>query len=228
MKASFLSAAADWLFPPRCGGCGRLGSHWCPECVASTQILHEPVCAHCGYPLPEPHAECPACLPPTFAFVSARAWGGYAGALRRAILKLKHKRNRGLGVALSQPLAQQYPASWRVEGVLPVPLSPRRVAQRGFNQVELLAVPLAQQLGLPLVSGLLQRQRDTLPQMDLDMQQRWANVNDAFVASPQVAGRRLLLVDDIMTTGATLHAAARALRAAGAHSVYVLTLARTL
>lgn len=228
MSGKFWSAAADWLFPPRCGGCGRLGSHWCANCDAQMQRLAAPLCTHCGYPLPEPQAECPACLPPTFAFVSARALGSYAGVLRRAILKLKHKRNAGLGLALSQPLAALYPASWRVEGVLPVPLSPRRLAQRGYNQVELLAAPLAQQLGLPLVGELLQRQRDTLPQMDLDLPQRWANVNDSFVASPLVAGRRLLLVDDIMTTGATLHAAARALRAAGAHSVYVLTLARTL
>ncbi|MCW5873372.1 MAG: ComF family protein [Anaerolineales bacterium] len=228
MSRTLWSAAADWLFPPRCGGCRRLGSAWCAECQAQTQRVLAPVCPHCGYPLPEPQAECPGCMPPTFAFVSARAWGSYAGALRRAILKLKHKRNTALSRALSQPLAGLYPASWRVEGVVPVPLSPRRLAQRGYNQVELLARPLAEQLGLPLASDVLQRQRDTLPQMDLDLPQRWANVNDSFAASPLVTGRRLLLVDDIMTSGATLHAAARALRAAGAHSVYVLTLARTL
>lgn len=219
---------ADWLFPARCGGCSRLGSAWCVECEAQTQPLAAPLCPHCGYPLPEPQAECPACMPPKFAFVSARAWGSYQGALRRAILKLKHKRNAPLGTALGARLTEQYPASWRAETVVPVPLSPRRLAQRGYNQVELFARPLAQQLGLPLAGDLLRRQRETRPQMDLDLQQRWANVNDAFTASPQAQGRRLLLVDDILTTGATLHAAARALRAAGAHSVYVLTLARTL
>lgn len=222
------AAAVGWLFPARCAGCGTLGSVWCSECVAQTHVLQEPVCGHCGYPLPEPQAECPACQGRHFAFTQARAWGSYGGVLRRAILKLKHKRNTDLGATLSAHMAAALPPRWGVELVVPVPLSVRRQAQRGYNPAELLAAPLAQQVGLPLAAGALQRQRDTLPQMDLQLEQRWANVHGAFAGTVAVAGRRVLLVDDIITSGATAHAAARALRAAGANSVYVLALARTL
>lgn len=221
------AATVGWLFPARCAGCGSLGAVWCAACEAETAVLHAPVCGHCGYPLQDPQAECLGCQGRHFAFTQARAWGVYGGALRRAILKLKHKRNRQLGVVLSQHMAASLPPRWGVELVVPVPLSVRRQAQRGYNPVDLLAGPLAERLALPLAQALL-RQRDTRPQMDLQVEQRWANVHGAFVGQPAIAGRRVLLVDDIVTTGATAHAAARALRAAGATSVYVLALARTL
>lgn len=217
-----------WLFPARCAGCGSLGAVWCAECKTQTAVLHPPLCGHCGYPLPDPQAECPACQGRHFAFTQARAWGAYGGPLRRAILKLKHKRNRELGLVLSQHMAEVLPPRWGVELVVPVPLSVRRLAQRGYNPVDLLAGPLATQLGLPLAADALQRRRDTRPQMDLQVEQRWANVHGAFVGQAAAASCRVLLVDDIITTGATVHAAARALRAAGATSVYVLALARTL
>lgn len=220
-------AAASWLFPARCAGCGSLGAVWCAACEAQTAVLQAPLCGHCGYPLQDPQAECLGCQGRHFAFTQARAWGAYSGALRRAILKLKHKRNRELGAALSQYMAAALPPRWGAELVVPVPLSVRRQAQRGYNPAELLAGPLAQRLGLPLAQALL-RQRETRPQMDLQVEQRWANVHGAFAGQAPAAGRRVLLVDDIITTGATAHAAARALRAAGANSVYVLALARTL
>ncbi len=222
------AAAVRWLFPARCAGCRQLGTVWCLQCQAQTHVLQEPVCAHCGYPLAEPKAECPACQHHHFDFAQARAWGSYAGPLRRAILKLKHKRNAELGAALSRNLVAVIPRQWNVDAVVPMSLSARRGAQRGFNPVELLAAPLAQQLGLPMVTGVLARQRDTLPQMTLSLEQRWANVQNAFVGQAGAAGRRVMLVDDIMTSGATAQAAARALRSAGAETVYVLALARTL
>lgn len=223
------AAAADWLFPPRCAGCGRLGETWCAQCRATVQVLHDPCCLRCGYPLAEPQAACPACEQRVFAFSVARSWGSYTGRLRMAILKLKHKRSMSLGLALSQPLVALCTAlGWRSELLVPVPLHPARRAQRGHNPVELLAAPLATSLSLPFVPNALARIRETQPQMDLDIARRWTNVHAAFAADAQVGGRRILLLDDIMTTGATLDAAARALRSAGAQDVYALTLARTL
>lgn len=222
------ATAVRWLFPARCAGCRKVGAVWCTQCQAQTHVLREPVCARCGYPLPEPRAECPACQHEHFDFAQARAWGSYAGPLRRAILKLKHKRNAELGAVLSRNLAAAMPRQWSVDGVVPVPLSTRRAAQRGYNPVELLAGPLARELGLPVAASALWRARDTLPQMTLRLEQRWANVQDAFVGNAEAGGRRLLLVDDIFTSGATAQAATRALRAAGAEAVYVLALARTL
>jgi ComF family protein len=116
------------------------------------------------------------------------------------------------------------------EGLVPVPLHPARHAERGFNQAELLAAPCATRWRLPTLARALVRVRPTLPQADLDAEARRANVRDAFeVGRPgEVRGRRVLLVDDVLTTGATAGAAARALRAAGAAEVGVLTLARVV
>jgi ComF family protein len=115
-----------------------------------------------------------------------------------------------------------------VDAIVPVPLHPGRAAERGFNQAELLAAPCADRWGVPLLTRALARLRPTRPQTELDAPARRANVAGAFgVARPeQVEGRRLLLVDDVLTTGATVAAAARALRAAGAETVGVLVLAR--
>lgn len=225
----WLTAAADWLFPPRCASCRRLGQAWCAACQAQAAPLAEPQCQHCGYPLSQPLAACPACRAVEFAFQAGRAWASYAGSLRRAILKLKHKPNRALGQVLAAPLASVYPVAWGAQLLVAVPPSAQRLAQRGYNPVDLIAAPLAQHLGLPLAAEALVRQRHTLPQMDLQLEQRWANVQGAFVAVPRrVASRRVLLVDDIFTSGATLQAASQAVLAAGAASVHVLALARTL
>jgi ComF family protein len=189
--------------------------------------LAEPLCAHCGLPLPA-EGECPACATRNYAFDQARAWGIYRGELRKAILRLKHRRNAGLGLALAQPLISMLNSlDWNVDLVVPVPLAADRQRERGYNQIDLLAVPIAGGCGLRL-ARMLVRQRETAPQMDLHIGERWANLRGAFSASQEVAGHRVLVVDDIMTTGATMHAAARALRAAGAREVYGLALARAL
>jgi len=115
-----------------------------------------------------------------------------------------------------------------VDGIVPVPLHPARLAERGFNQAELLAAPCASHWGLPLLTRTLVRARATRPQTELDGAARRDNVAGAFrVSRPaDVAGRRLLLVDDVLTTGATVAAAARVLRQHGAREVGVLVLAR--
>jgi ComF family protein len=153
----------------------------------------------------------------------------YAGTLREAIQRLKFARRP----ALAQPLATLIVEQWgarlpRADAVLPVPLARARERRRGFNQAAVLAERVATGLGLPLRSRWLARARDTAPQTDLDVGQRRANVRGAFVASSAVAGLDLVLVDDVLTTGATASECARVLRQAGAGSVGVLTVARVL
>jgi ComF family protein len=175
--------------------------------------------------------ECPACRANHYAFTAARSWAIYKGELRRAILSLKHRRNTALGLALSENLATLFAQlDWHVDMVIPIPLSAKKKNHRGYNQVDLMAVPFAVAAKLPLVGELLVRRHETLPQFELSATERWANLRDSFAAkrSAQLLGMRVLLVDDIMTSGATLDAAAQALRDAGVQEVYCLTLARAL
>lgn len=159
-----------------------------------------------------------------------RSWAIYQGPLRKAIHGLKYHRNLALGdyfaPALIQVLAAQ---NWNIDLIVPVPLSPNRRRQRGYNQAEILAFPLALAIHKPLISRALIKQRETPSQVGRSANERQENVKDAFFAHPRfVSGRSILLVDDVVTTGATMSACAEALLNAGAHSVYGLTLARAL
>jgi ComF family protein len=165
-----------------------------------------------------------------------RAVGAYRDGLRAAIHALKFRGRVAVAAPLGALLAERGAAlagltgeaPTLVDAVVPVPLHPGRLAERGFNQAELLAAPCARAWGRPLVTGALVRTRPTRPQTELDAVERGTNVAGAFaVRRPAaVAGQRVVLVDDVLTTGATARAAARALRDGGAAAVGVLVLAR--
>jgi ComF family protein len=220
--------ALDWLFPPRCAGCKRLGAHWCLECEAGSLRIVDSYCNICGFPI-ELDQECPICNQESFAFDAARSWARYEGNLRQAILSLKHRHNEHLANQLSKLLIGVIEKVWPLDMIVPVPLAPQRLAQRGYNQTEMLAVGLGNRLSLPVAQDGLKRQHETLPQVGLNPKQRRKNMRGAFAADPNVVGgKSVLVLDDIMTTGATLDAAAHALKQAGASRVYALSLARTM
>lgn len=157
-----------------------------------------------------------------------RACGYFEGPLRDAVHRLKFSNER----YLARPLAGLMASTWRysplpAELLLPVPLYPDRLAERGYNQSALLAREAGRLLGLPILESSLRRVRDTPPQMGLPRAQRLVNLEGAFVCSEDgVRGRRVCLVDDVTTTGATLGACAAALREVGAKAVYALVLAK--
>ncbi len=220
----------DGLFPPRCVGCGQLGDRWCPRCQAQvTPLPQERLCSRCGYGLPRPAAPCPACQqgPKQWAFQQARAWAWYEGMMAQVIRALKYRRRLGLGETLARalaPWARTLP--WPKGCLVPMPLAPSRRKTRGYNQVALVARPLAWLLNMPYCPRALHR-REGPSQVGQHWEQRWHNVRHVFQAvRRRVQGRIIWLADDVMTTGATLHAAARALRQAGAQTVYALTWAR--
>lgn len=192
--------------------------------------MHDPLCPRCGTTLLANGEDCAACSQYDFAFTAARSWARYGGELRQAILKMKRHRNEPLGRIFASNLAEVLRSQdWNPDLIVPIPLAPRRLAERGFNQVELLAAPLAEDLKIDLQPGALQRRLETQPQKGLTVHQRWDNLRTAFVADPaQMHGLTVVVIDDIMTTGATLSAAANVLNEAGAAAVYCLTLARTL
>ena len=219
----------DWLFPPLCGGCGRLGARWCSDCQRRVSPILGLLCESCGLPADGP-ARCPACTlePPEFS--ALRAWAVLQDPVQEALHKLKYRRDIGLGDALAAQLSGFVrELGWPVGAVVPVPLSTRRFGERGYNQVALIAFPLALALGLEYCPSALVRHAETRSQVGLNRQERRENVRGAFKGVGRLArGKSFLLVDDVATTGSTLSAAACALSAAGAQAVYALTVARAL
>jgi len=172
---------------------------------------------------------CGACVVAPPAFDWARAGGLYAGPLRDAVQRFKFGRRPALARPLAALVLEQCAAAVPARAVLvPIPLARERERERGFNQAALVAERVARGLGAPLRERWLARTRATAPQTELDAVERRANVRGAFVASTAAAGADVVLVDDVLTTGATAGECARALRAAGAASVGLLTVARVL
>ena len=245
---AWAAAASDALisvfFPGDCRICGQLlvdsrRVPICDDCFASFQRIPQPSCEICGWPLPglaRKEGEqplCPICHDKTYSFDRARSFAIYEGPLIRAILLLKFEQIEPLGKWFAERLAelvQSEPQMMAADVIVPVPLHRQRERERGYNQATLLSKPLAKSLRLPHKALLLMRTRARPDKRSLSLEERWESVRAAFATRPgsQVDNLRVLLVDDVMTTGATLDACARALREAGAKSVIGLTVARAL
>lgn len=190
------------------------------------------LCSHCGRIFERAVLRCGQCRAGDLgALEVVRAAVLFKPPLRDAIHVFKYESQPALAPLLARylvavfaqpPWADLRPA---IDGVIPVPLHEERTRERGYNQSSLLAQAFAQAMGLACVPEWIDRVRATRPQVGLSRVERRANVEGAFVASPAVAGKRLLLIDDVFTTGATLQACAQAARAGGARAIYGLTLA---
>ena len=230
-----LQRITDLLLPPTCVLChAPARSGICANC---RQDLPRPgpVCPRCAEPLPvaAPTAEsCPHCArhPPELD----RLWAPftYAWPVNQLILAFKAGQSQlgpALGGLLAAHLAEQSssePQPATVSGVIPVPLHPGRYAARGYNQAEILARSICRQHQLPLLTKTVTRNRATPSQQSLGRQARRRNLAGAFTVNADVQGQRLVIVDDVATTGTTLNTIARELRAAGAVWIGALTLAR--
>jgi ComF family protein len=235
------SAALDLVFPPKCQVCGDFSSVlFCDACRESVSPIEPPFCRHCGRAFDPKSAAgplCGDCRQDAFRFDIARATATHTGALRKAIIAFKFYGRRRLVQPLGQMLADflNHPTSAEaiepagLDIVVPVPLHEARERWRGFNQSLALARPVALSIGRPMRPDVLIRHRHTRPQIDLTPAQRRGNVRGAFaVTLPEaVAGRAVLLIDDVFTTGNTLSECARALKRAGATRVACLTLSRS-
>ena len=195
---------------------------WCPSCGLPFQGFEQGITHLCSRCILDP--------PP---YSGARSFGYYAAELSRTIQELKFRGRKNLVGLLAPLLAGTFVETWKREEfdfLVPIPLHPKRRRMRGFNQAALLSRKLSQLIAVPCCDGALRRVRDTAPQVGLSDSERLRNVRSAFQCRDQsiVTGKRLLLIDDVMTTGATLASAAAALVSAGAARVSALTLARAV
>jgi len=219
----------DLLFPPHCAGCNMEESRFCDECYSSVTFCAEPICDRCGDCLSINDGKtCNRCLSKSPLYTSNRSWAIYDGHLRKAIKSLKYRRNFRLGERLAEPMVELLDKqNWTIDIVTAVPLDIKRVRERGFNQSRCLAQPIAYFAQLPFSSGIITRIRRTRPQVGLNYEERKRNVKGAFQSESRLLdGKSILIVDDVITTGATINACAEALINAGAICVYGLSLAR--
>jgi ComF family protein len=237
-----LDTLASVVFPAPCRICGQTLANAsripiCETCLDGFKRIAAPMCLGCGRPFVSPAVAqtarplCRLCRVDFYAFERARSFAVYNDALSEAIVLLKYEEVTRLGSWFAARLAEivsQAPDDWRADVVVPVPLHPERQRERGYNQAELIARPLAKRLNLRFESRLLARTKPRPPQLVLSRSEHWKSVRGAYATREglQVDNLRVLLVDDVLTTGATLDACARALRKAGAAAVLGLTVAR--
>jgi len=236
---SFIKSLIDFIFPPICYICGKPFSSekevgMCPHCISQIKYIGSPLCSKCGKPF---YSEvltdhlCGDCLTRRRYFNRARAVGYYDGILIKAVHLLKYKLKNHLAFPLGNLMAhrmESFLTGANYHLIMPVPLHPKRLRKRGFNQALFLARLISRRYKIPLDGYTLTRRKWTKPQVGLSEQDRRDNVKGAFLLlkSDKVLDKNVLLVDDVYTSSNTVEECSKVLIKAGADRVDVLTLAR--
>lgn len=226
-----ISKFLNIIYPQRCPSCGSESdvfghSPICSSCWSKINQYTGPSCRICAVPFSSQYAEvCHNCLKKLPPFSKVVAYGIYEGVLSDAINQLKFYGIKRLSKHLGR-LLLNFDFSG-MDGIVPVPLSIKRLRERGFNQSLLIARVLSKELKIPLLMDVLIKKKETPPQVSLSAKERLSNLRNAFEVRGDVKGLRLFLVDDVMTTGATVTECSKQLIKAGAKEVVVLTLARS-
>jgi len=218
-------AFLDLLFPPRCVVCRDVGESLCASCQSRIEKINPPFCKRCGRPLETD--PCSHCQRIPLQIDGVRALAFFQGVMRDAIHRFKYNHRSELAPIFGGMLntyLDVHPLPANV--IVPVPLHPEQERARGYNQSLLIANELGAHRHLPVLGQSLERVRPTRPQYKLDASERRDNVRGAFAADLRVAGMRVLVLDDVCTTGATMDECSIALRKSGARSVWGLALAR--
>lgn len=215
------------IYPNRCPVCDRILYEGCicPPCRMKLKYVRQPACYLCGKPLQNALQEyCLDCARGRHEFAQGRAVFVYRGAMRGILYRYKYGNRRDYTEFFAQEAAKMYREWARHQGielVVPIPLSKKRMRRRGYNQAELFARRFAQLCGLPYNARILKRTRDTAPQKQLSSEERKNNLKNAFKIEENVVNlKRVLLVDDIYTTGSTIDAAALVLKQSGIEDVF--------
>jgi ComF family protein len=227
-SGKFIELAVESFFPRRCVGCGKVGGFLCPECLGKLPTLLPPFCPKCGRPQAS-GIVCPDCRQRQTKIDGIRSPFRFDEVIRKAIHQLKYRNLKAISPCLAELLADYLRANpLPGDALVCVPLHPRRLRERGYNQSDLLARELGKRIDLPVIENCLIRVKQAQPQVRAgDVEERRRNVADAFVCRDEkVSGKQIILIDDVCTSGATLESCAAALKSKGAVSVWGLTLAR--
>ena len=206
-----------------------MGKRWCDECQLRVPYIGDAHCQKCGIP-EEKNEFCKKCKTKLPTYRQMRSWAVFDSPIQNALHTLKYRRNIGIGDSLAQQMATfVLSLNWDIDLLIPVPLGKKRLKERGYNQVGLVARPLAYETGLTYAPSALWKVKETRSQVGLSIARREENVHNAYQANSELVKRRvILLMDDVATTGATIQSCADALLSAGARDVYAITIARAL
>ncbi len=221
------------LYPDRCPVCDRarpiFGTGVCPECIKELKNIPLPVCEVCGRPVEKNEFRCRECKSARYSFDGGRSVFAYS-SLNESIYRFKYMKRPAYAKPYAELMYREIKGwlEWLNPDIfIPVPLHKKRLIARGYNQAKELAEELSKLTGIPVESSVLERAKNTLPQKLTDRRGRQINMKKAFIVRKNVVKfRRIVLIDDIFTTGSTIDSAAFALKASGVSEVYFLTLSR--
>jgi ComF family protein len=230
-----LKPVSDLFFPNGCIVCGKAttNANICPQCMYELNHIEPPFCTKCGKPFTSNKGIshiCYDCIKDKNKFIMSRAVFEYNGATVKLIHRFKFGDQVNLSSFFSDELIKLYNIHFAAQGInaiLPVPLSIRRLKHRSYNQTQLLAKRLSEKLSLPIFTQVLEKAKETPPQSRLSAEKRHENVKDAYRVTNNLLlkGKKVLLIDDVITTGATVNACTKALMRAGIKQVYVMAIA---
>lgn len=232
---NYYEKGTEWIlnsiYPHRCPICHEIladqSALVCQDCFYSLEDIREPRCKNCGRPVKEEEELCGNCKGRTFAFTKGRGIFLYTAQMRHSVLLYKYGGRKEYGRFFAHAMAfygRKELERWKPDLLLAIPLHKSKIRRRGFNQAEVLAEIIAAKYRIPFASDVLTKTVQTRSQKKLDANARRRNLKKAFHVNSSVKDKRILLIDDVFTTGSTIDAAAECLKEAGAREVYFLTL----
>lgn len=221
----------DLIFPPQCAGCGKPGERWCSDCSQKIKMLEGPHCQKCAEPLADRRRQvCRRCVEVDPVYEQIYVLSAFGDPIKSALHRLKYSGDQAIGENIAAEMADLLRENYvSVDVLVPMPISAEKREIRGYNQVEAIGRPLARLLGVEFDPKSLAQIRENRSQVGLNVAERRENVRDVFeVLGGKLVGKRVLLLDDTTTTGATLDFAARALANGGVEHIICAAVAKAL
>lgn len=219
----------EWLYPSVCIFCGKIcESGICEECGKKVGVIEEPRCKKCGKPIRQEEAEfCYDCEREELCYEQGRSLWLHKVPVSSSIYSFKYKNRRVYGEVYAKEMVKKFGELirlWEIEVIVPVPLHRKKQKKRGYNQAEILAKQIGMRVRIPVNTMMVKRKINTVPQKEFTRKERKKNLKNAFEVKGNIKEKRVLIIDDIYTTGSTIHSISVALKKAGVEKTYFLTI----